>query len=104
MPPLRLSLIALNAAADLSGPVSPEPHDGVLTQSDDEKGNHLACSSREHRRRKLTYLRVMRTYPKPLEAHVRLRVEGKRNAERQRQDVVRDEVEKRAEVLTACGR
>lgn len=49
-------------------------------------------------------LRARRTYPKPLETHVRLRVEGKRNAKRKRQDVVRDEVEQRAEVLTACPR
>lgn len=64
----------------------------------------MTCMSREYRRRMLMDLRVTRTYPKTLETHVRLRMEGKRNAERQRQDVVRDEVEQRTEVLTACPR
>lgn len=101
---LRLGVIALDAALHLLLPVRAEPHNAILTESDDEKRNDLACKTNFSAAWAKVVNGTERTDPETLKAEMCFRLEGKGDAEREGEYVVCYEVEEGPKMLSSYHR
>ena len=111
---MHLRIIAPHPSLDFMFPVSAEPYNAVLARSDNKQCDHLACARkpkpayvRHARKRNVrdasdgTSRKRMRTEPEALQAVACAK--GKRDAEREGENIVCDHVEGRADVVAALS-